>query len=948
MGRATPQATRDKLSRWLVGRVNSDGEQRGFCPICEDPEGSKTPSASYNFAEGVFTCFSQCGGMAIKDLVSMMNQSGDFKQDKKEDLKWLRGDKEKKAEDTTRASSKLPREEALEQYVDALLGSRQHLRTMRERRGLKRETIEDFQIGWDGERFTIPVRDADGKLLNVRRYNPNAKQPKDKMKSWAVGTGARQLFGVDVLADNDTVIITEGEMDCIIGRQYGLPTLSHTAGASAWDNRWNEYFEHKIVYIVYDCDDAGRRGARKVAHALELFAKEVHIIDLPLKGKGDDLTNYFVDQGYEASDFYSLMGAASERVSRSSHLNSLRNSEAKKVSLEGTMNPEDHEKAITFTGTIAGKVFPNFVAPRRVEYNCNEGGGTRCGHCPISGRNHKEIVVPEHDPVIMSVINKAEDARKKVLLRHVGIPQTCPDVEVAEPDVYSVEEMIVVPAADEQFGSPNSVDRKVYNVGPFDTPVNTKVSFVGMNTTSTTDGRGNLQTWSSEVSGADIDKFVMTDKLYEQLQKFRPDEDQSCIAKMKEIAKDLEANVTKIYHRPQLHVAYDLVWHSVLDFQFKGQDVGKGWLELLVIGDTRTGKSEAAKRLCHHYRAGVLTTCEGATFAGLIGGVQQMSSTWVVSWGTVPLNDRRLVVLDEFSGIAEKGILEQMSSVRSSGRAQINKIRSAETNARTRLIWIANPAEGATVDSYTNGAMDAIRGLAKNPEDIARFDLALAVASSDVPAEDINVRRPPRVKHEYTSHLCGQLINWVWSRRQDQIIWEHGVENYVLERAQELGRKYVPDPPLVQAENVRIKLARLAVAVAGRLFSTDETGELLVVDFEHVEAAEDLLNAFYGMESFGYKEHSANVIHERKQAEKNEKAVRQYLAANEAALDVLAQCISGTFKVRDFQEFGGMHQLEAQEVVKDLLRWRVVRRLTKGYLRAEPTLIKVVKELDRQ
>jgi hypothetical protein len=947
MGRATSQATRDKLARWLVGRANSDGEQRGYCPICEDPGDSKTPSASYNFSEGVFTCFSKCGGMAIKDLVTMMNQSGDFKEEKaeKEDLRWLR-DKKKGVPKTP--VGKLPSDRLLDEYVEVLMGSRQHLRTMRERRGLTKATIEKFQIGWDGERFTIPVRDANGELLNVRRYNPSAKQAKDKMKSWAVGTGSRQLFCSDILAESDTVIITEGEMDCLIGRQEGLPTLSHTAGAAAWDNRWNEEFEHKIVYIVYDCDDAGRRGARKVAHALELFAKEVHIIDLPLKGKGDDLTNYFVDQGYTATDFYTLMATASERVSRVSHLNSLRNSEAKQVSLEGTMNPEDHEKAITFTGTVAGKVFPNFVAPRRVEYDCNEGGGNRCAHCPISGRNHKEIVIPEHDPIIMSVINKPEDARKKVLLRHVGIPHTCPDVEVGEPDVYSVEEMILVPAADEQFGSPNSVDRKVYNVGPFNTPVNIKVSFVGMNTTSTSDGRGNLQTWSSEVSGADIDKFVMTDKLYAQLQKFWPTEDQTCIDKMKEIVGDLEANVTKIYHRPALHIAYDLVWHSVLNFEFKGQDVGKGWLELLVIGDTRTGKSEAAKRLCHHYRAGVLTTCEGATFAGLVGGVQQMSNTWVVSWGTVPLNDRRLVVLDEFSGIADKGILEQMSSVRSSGRAQINKIRSAETNARTRLIWIANPAEGATVDSYTNGAMDAIRGLAKNPEDIARFDFALAVASSDVPAEEINVRRPPREKHVYTSHLCGQLINWVWSRNQEQIIWEAGVENYVLERAQVLGRRYVPDPPLVQAENVRIKLARLAVAVAGRLFSTDETGELLVVDFEHVEAAEQLLNAFYGMESFGYLEHSANVIHERKQAEKNEKAVRQYLAVNQDALEVLAQCISGPFKLRDFQEFGGMSQIEAQEVVRQLQQWRVIRRLSKGYIRAEPVLTRVVKELDRE
>lgn len=949
MGKPTSQAVREKLGPWLVGRPNDDDEQRGFCPVCEDPDDSKTPSASYNFQESVFTCFSQCGGMTIRQLVNMMNQSGDFKPKPKQpegDMKWLRGNKTEQAT-SKEALSKLPREELLEEYVDALLASRQHLRIMREDRGISKKTIEKYQLGWDGERFTIPVRDAEGALINVRRYNPKARNGRDKMKSWAQGTGARQLYGADILAKSETIIITEGEMDCLIGRQNGLPTLSHTAGASAWDARWNELFEGKTVYVVYDCDDAGRRGARKVSRAIEMFAARVIIVDLPLSGRGDDLTNYFVDQGYTAEDFYTLMNEASQRVGRTSHLAGLRTDSAKNVSLEETMNAELTERPLSFAATIAGKVQPAFLGPRRVEFNCNEGGGSRCGRCPISGRNHLETEIPEHDPVVLESLNKNSQSRKRVLLAHVKIPSTCPDVEVEEVAKYSVEEMILIPPTDETFGGVANLNRRVFNVGKYRTPTNIRAQFTGMNTVDKETGRSILQTWESEESSANIDKFTMTDRVYNQLASFWPGDDQSCIDKMKEIVKDLEANVTKIYHRPQLHIAYDLVWHSALDFVFKGQDVGKGWLELLVIGDTRTGKSEAAKRLCHHYRAGVLTTCEGATFAGLIGGVQQMSGNWITSWGVVPLNDRRLVVLDEFGGIADKGILEQMSSVRSSGIAQINKIVSSETFARTRLIYIANPAEGATIDSYTNGAMDAVKGLAKNPEDVARFDFALAVASTDVMAGEINAQRPPRKKHVYTSKLCGQLINWVWSRKLDQIVWESGVENYVLERAQELGRRYVPDPPLVQAENVRIKLARLAVAVAGRLFSTDDTGELLVVDYEHVEAAEKLLNAFYGSNAFGYLEHSATVIHERTQATKNEKAVRQYLAANEDVLETLKQCISGPFRMRDFQDFGGMSQIEAQDVVRQLQGWRVIRRLSKGYIRSEPTLTKVVKDLDR-
>lgn len=942
MGRATATKVREKLKPWLVGRVSNDGEQRSYCPICEDPGQSKSPSGSFNFDEGIFTCFSQCGGMSVPTLVNMMEQGGDFKKEDKSRVRNIQD------APSNAAAGKLPSEDRLEEFVDRLLANSQKLALLRERRGWTVATIEKFQIGWDGQRYTIPIRDAKNVLVNVRRYNPTARQAKDKMVSWAAGTGSRRLCGTDILAVSDTVIIVEGEPDWIIGRQNNLPAITHTAGAGTWDPRWNSEFEGKIVYVCYDCDDSGRRGARKVQRNLEKFAKEVHIITLPLKNNGDDLTNYFVDQGFTETDFYSLMAEASESVTRTRHLDRMRNGRILKVDLQGTMAADLVEKSISFDATIAGKVQPAFLAPKRVEFNCNEGGGDRCSRCPISGRNHYEVDVPEYDPIVLESLNKNSEGRKRVILKYVNIPHTCPDVEVDETEHHAVEEMILVPPPDSFSGSPANLSRRVFNVGAHSTQTNIKARFLGMNTVSTEDGRSVLQTWEARPSEADIDQFTMNAEVYDDLSSFWPDEEQTCSDKLKEIVGDLEANITKIFHRPHLHVAYDLVWHSVLDFIFKGQQVGRGWLELLVLGDTRTGKSEAAKRLCQHYRSGILTTCEGATFAGLIGGVQQLNGTWIVSWGTIPLNDRRLVVLDEVGGIAEKGIIEQMSSVRSSGIAQVNKIISSETRARTRLIWIGNPVEGITINDYTNGAMDAVKGLAKNPEDIARFDLALAVSSGDVKPEEINSRRPPRVTHKYTSRLCSTLINWVWSRTVDQIVWEPGVENYVLERAQVLGSRYVPDPPLIQAENIRIKLARIAVAVAGRLFSTDETGELLVVDYEHVDTAETLLNSFYGMESFGYLDHSANVLHQRSQAAKNMKQVKNYLAVNEDVLETLAQCISGPFKMRDFQEFGGMTQLEAQEVVRVLQGWRVIRRLTKGYIRAEPALIEVVKLLDRQ
>ena len=61
--------------------------------------------------------------------------------------------------------------------------------------------------------------------------------------------------------------------------------------------------------------------------------------------------------------------------------------------------------------------------------------------------------------------------------------------------------------------------------------------------------------------------------------------------KLTEIYKDLTNNVTGIVDRQSLHLAYDLVYHSVLSFNFDGVLLKKGWVECLAVGDTKCGKT---------------------------------------------------------------------------------------------------------------------------------------------------------------------------------------------------------------------------------------------------------------------------------------------------------------------------------------------------------------------
>lgn len=937
-----------KFERYIV-REEADGEWRLYCPLHEDPDTSKSASASMSPTKGQFMCFSRCGGYGIAAVWRMV-QDGDQPERKvKNDVRDINSAPSRRKASSTEGKP-LPDEDKLEEWHERLMMRRSLVTKLHNERGLTEATLEKHQIGWNGERFTIPIYNIDGELVNVRRYKMGAAN--DKMLNWP-GHGSNCLYLPEALNDSK-VLICEGEMDALLANQYGFPALSVTAGAGTWEAQFSPLFFGKSVYVVYDVDDAGAKGAKKVAAALRGIAKAVRIVQLPMTKKGSDLTDYFVSQGYGRKDFVNLL--LSTPVERDHSVSRQRaQTQAQPVRMAESFSPAYLDKPVELVATVSGRGASPSALPKKAELDCaTDWQKPKCETCPMStmfGGHHVHQVSAD-DPTVLRMLDKNENERHQELLKVVGIPRTCPKVEVHLAEQWRVDELAVVPNVDDpEEADSETILRRVFNVTSSAglTPVNTTARITGVSTADPRTGKVVLQSWQLEETKTSIDNFELTDELRKALEVFQPKGEQSPMDKLLEIAGDMAANVTHIYGRPAMHVAYDLVWHSILDFKFRGSLLGKGWLELLVIGDTRTGKSEAAARLVRHYQAGVLKSCEGSTLAGLVGGAQQIGNSWVITWGTIPLQDRRLVVLDEVSGIADKNILEQMSAVRSSGRAQVSKIVSQETHARTRLIWISNPTDGRFIAQHTNGAIDAIQTLIQNPEDVARFDLAMVAASDDVDSSVINAARPPRADHLHTTELCSALVTWAWSRRPDQVAWARGVERLVLQCAEEMGQRYIADPPLVQGENVRVKLARLAVAIAARLFSHDGTGEVVLVRREHVRAAVAFLDGLYGMKRFGYADHSKKELRAKQKAGASRAECRRWLLHHEPVMRVLIAVINDTqFRNRDFQDMEGIPNDEAGTYVAELLKLGMIRRRSKGYIAMTPELVGIVRELQEE
>jgi hypothetical protein len=383
----------------------------------------------------------------------------------------------------------------------------------------------------------------------------------------------------------------------------------------------------------------------------------------------------------------------------------------------------------------------------------------------------------------------------------------------------------------------------------------------------------------------------------------------------------------------------DLIWHSVLQWKFGDQFIHRGWLEGLVVGDTRTGKSEVAERLVRHYGAGEIVGGEAATIAGLVGGLQQIGGKdWATTWGVIPLNDRRIVIIDELSGLSPEDI-SKMSDVRASGMARLTKIQQEVTFARTRLIWLGNPRNGG-LDQYTYG-VDAIKPLIGNPEDIARFDIAMAVARGDVAATEFN-KRIEAGNLRYSSEACHTMLMWCWTRQPDQILWAKGAEDHVYKLALKFGARYVEDPPIVQMANARIKIARVAVALAARTFSTDATHEKVIVTKQHVIDAVKFMDLLYNMPAFGYAERSKERLDDVKDAEDNREKIRTYLLENRGLAKFLRS--SSKFRRQDLEEILNRDREAANAIINKLWEARMIRK-DGADNRVEPTLHELLREV---
>lgn len=814
----------------------TEDEWNTCCPFHDD----KHKSFSINKNTGLWKCFGNCGA---GNLVQYHAKDNNLTDDEAlVDLKVTKG-----------IQKSVPAEQVKTNHA-RLLKAKAVLDFLKTRRGLTLETIKRFELGFDGERIWIPIK-IGNHYLNIRRYRwQPGGTANDKMLSYDVGYGDARLFPHSNLAKPGPLLLCEGEMDCILANQLGYLALTVTGGAGTWTSGFSTAVAGRQIAICYDIDEAGHKGSDKVCKAVVRIVKEIRNVKLPLTEPANaDFTNYIVDNGYKKADFDELL-SKSEVFKVPGGSEAPLDPNVYQVPLNEASSEKYYLKQVEMKVIVSGKDLAPYFVPHHVQLSCGM-GMKKCNGCGLGPNGSQgEYKLDITHPADMLQLIGVTDAAQKTFLKQKAKIMQCSVVKLETKSAYNIEQVRLIPEIEYASRDTEYVTREVFVMGH---GIKTNSSYL-MRGVTIPDPKTQYATQVIQERSAmqlSIDHFAMTPELKKQMEVFQPGK-LSIKEKLKEIHEDLTHNVTQIYKREDIQRVIDLVYHSVLQFKFLGRLVTKGRVEGLVLGDTRCGKSETVEKMIAHYHAGELVTGENTSYAGLIGGMQQTQQRWSISWGKIPLNDRRLIAIDEVSGLHVDQI-SLMSGVRSSGIAEIVKIQSEKTYARTRLLWLSNSRSGRRLDTYNHGVM-AIKELIGRTEDVARFDIATIAASGEVPVSVMFELKDKKVKHQFTTELCNKLVLWAWSRTPDQIHISKETEAEIYKSVNILDDKYSSAIPLVEPAEQRIKLARMATSLACRLFSTED-GETVIVTPAHVREIVDFLQEVFDKPSMGYDMFSANM-----------------------------------------------------------------------------------------
>lgn len=695
-----------------------------------------------------------------------------------------------------------------------------------------------------------------GQLLDTRNYNPGGT-PKIRSRTGAI-SGLIVPFDTWLASPLRRVtLICAGEKDMAIARSNGFNAITLTGGENALPKQLN-YFKNRVVAIVYDNDAAGKAGAVKLARELSKVASEIKVVTNFHENlaEHEDITDFFTKYHLSKEQLKTYIDAtplfeATQELEASFPI----------MDLLTASQPANVNKLVRSNVQIVAISEATFICPKtatgeKFMKSDDKGDIMTVGDCrewELTSENVEDVL-----HLVDNNFSEDEVIKNMKVLMKIPIKERCIKIK------HHSRVTIFKCSLTDMFETNNTTNSQPmeYLAYSLDHKLESGQKYMVTYKLVPHPYKGQqLIMLITDVKNANdsVTNFKLTEEVKASLAYVQniPGTPKEKIHALTEKVKGLlgyNGNNTLI-------TAIDLGFHTPLRFHFGNFHDLRGYLDMIIVGESRTGKSSTADILRQTYGLGCFTSLAGnsATIPGLVGGSNKTASGYQTRAGIIPQNHKGLIIFEEF-GKSNQNIIKELTDIRSSNEVRITRVSGTITlPAMVRMMSLTNPkninGQIKSIASYPNG-IAVLTDLVETAEDIARYDLIVILS------ERGNAQIDPLWEPDspLDTQLYRDRIRWVWSRTADQINITKDVALYVINRSNEINKELEGHIKIFGTEAWK-KITRLSVAIAGYLASSDESFENIVVTKDHVDFAIEYMLELYDNQTFKLKEY----IHYEKQ-----------------------------------------------------------------------------------
>lgn len=728
-----------------------------------------------------------------------------------------------------------------------------------------------------------------GHLMDIRTYHKD-NTPKCKSRAGCI-TGLIIPFDIwQQTPASRVTLICAGEKDMAVARSHGFNAITITGGENSLV-KCPKLFKDRTVAIVYDHDEAGITGAKKLAIELLQYTQKVKVVTNfheVCKENKEDITDFFnkyqktktdLIKYIEETDFY--QPTADDKFQSYPCVNLLTAS-----------RPEKLNKMLQSNIQVVSVAESSFASPAAIiaekfkvtgdkdtmlngefrEWELNENTIQDVLH--LIDNNFKEETIDKNIKKLLKIPVTERCVKVKTLTKQTIFKAYVTDLFETNDDTTQPMEFVAY-----SIGCKLESGQKylvTYKLVPHPYK-GQQLTMIITNAVQANDSVSNFQVDETAKHNLDVIRNIpgtVTEKI------------DTLVQHVKGIL-GYNGNETLIK-------TLDFAYHTVLEFDFGTFKSVRGYLDTIVVGESRVGKSSTADALRKTYGLGTFTSLAGnsATIPGLIGGSNKTSNGYQTRAGIIPQNHKGLIIFEEF-GKSNANIISELTDIRSSNEVRITRVSGTlSLPAMVRMISLTNVKNTSggikAIAAYPNG-IAIITELVGTAEDIARYDQIVILP--DRGASQIDPLWTPL--EPLPTEVYQTRVRWVWSRKPENVILNQEVSTYIVEQANELNKLYDCHIKIFGTEAWK-KITRLAVAVAAYTVSTDNTYENIVVTKEHVDYATEFYKLLYDNPTFKLREY---VEHEKRYSTIDDEgiALLQDLYTKSPSLILqLEQCASAT------------------------------------------------------